>query len=187
MKEQIMAVAIPLFARFGYRKTTLDDIARALHMAKGNIYHYFTNKEGFYHQTVASVLNTWRLYVQEQVSTVPDPVDRFRRMAETAIAYPESNPNFCNILLQDPHIFLLSNRFDSYRPVNQPAEALLHSVIEQGIRIGIFRDVSTEYTTELIFSIYMMHLIKIYGQGDGARGKEMYRSCVELLLNGLCK
>ncbi len=187
MKEQIMAAAIPLFAKYGYRKTTIDDIAHALRMAKGNIYHYFSNKEDLYHQAVASVLDAWRGYVQEQVSDIVDPAERFRRMAEVAIEYPVSNLNFCNILLQDPGIFSLSNRFDNYRPVNQPAEELLRGVIESGIRAGVFRDAPVEYTTELIFSIYMMHLIKIYGQGEGERGKEMYRCCIGLLLNGLCK
>jgi AcrR family transcriptional regulator len=59
MKEQIMAAAISLFARYGYKKTTIDDIARELHIAKANIYRHFANKEDLYHQAVSSVLDAY--------------------------------------------------------------------------------------------------------------------------------
>jgi AcrR family transcriptional regulator len=63
VKDQIMAAAISLFARYGYKKTTIDDIAHELHIAKANIYRHFTNKEDLYHQAVSSVLDAWRAYV----------------------------------------------------------------------------------------------------------------------------
>ena len=187
MKEQIMAAAISLFAKYGYKKTTIDDIARVLRMAKSNIYRYFVGKEDLYHQSVSSVLDAWRTHVQQQVSAIQDPMEKLRQMAEVAIHYPESNPDFCNILLQDPQIFSLSDRQDSYRPANQPAEELLRSVLIEGVSAGVFHNVNIDYTTELLFSIYMMHLIKIYGHGEGNRGKEMYLSCIELILRGLSK
>ena len=187
MKEQIMAAAISLFAKYGYKKTTIDDIAHALHMAKSNVYRHFVSKEDLYHQSVSSVLEAWRTHVQEQVSGVQCPMQKFRLMAKAAIHYPENNSDFCNILLQDPQIFSLSYGHDSYRPINQPAEQLLRSVLEEGVSAGNFCDVNIEYTTELLFSIYMMHLIKIYGHGEGDRGREMYLNCIELILRGLSK
>jgi AcrR family transcriptional regulator len=187
MKDQIMTAAISLFARYGYKKTTIDDIAHELRIAKANIYRYFVNKEDLYHQAVSSVLDAWRAFVEEKIGCVSGPVEKFRCMSEIAIHYPVSNPDFCNILLQDPDIFSLSDNRDSYRSVNRPAEQLLRSVLSAGVSEGVFRDVNIEYTTELLFSIYMMHLIKIYGQGEGERGIEMYLFCTDLILRGLLK
>ncbi len=187
MKEQIMAAAISLFARYGYKKTTIDDIARELHIAKANIYRHFANKEDLYHQAVSSVLDAWRAYVQEKISAVSDSAERFRHMSEIAIRYPKSNPDFCNILLNDPDIFSLSTRRDNYRSINKSAQDLLRGVLEEGVSKGVFRDVNIEYTTELLFSIYMMHLIKIYGHGEGDAGIEMYLYCTDLILRGLRK
>lgn len=187
MKDEIMAAAITLFARYGYKKTTIDDIAHELHIAKANIYRYFTGKEQLYHEAVGSVLDVWRAFVQENISGVQDPAEKFRRMCEIAIHYPERNPDFCNILLQDADIFALSDKRDSYRSANKPAEDLLRGVLAEGVGKGVFRDINIEYITELLFSIYMMHLIKIYGQGEGGRGKEMYLYCTDLVLRGLKK
>ena len=44
-RELIITVASDIFTRFGFRKTTMDEIASALHKGKSSIYHYFESKE----------------------------------------------------------------------------------------------------------------------------------------------
>jgi TetR/AcrR family transcriptional regulator, regulator of autoinduction and epiphytic fitness len=40
----IVLAALELFTRYGYRKTSIDDIARAAHVAKRTVYLHFENK-----------------------------------------------------------------------------------------------------------------------------------------------
>ena len=42
--QAILAAAITQFTRFGYRRTSMDDIARAAGVAKGTLYLYFDSK-----------------------------------------------------------------------------------------------------------------------------------------------
>ncbi len=185
MKEQILSAAISLFARFGYKKTTIDDIANELGIAKGTMYRYFVNKEDLYHQAMSDILDKWRLYVQNEVCKIKDPMEKFRVMAQAAIHYPKRNQDFCHIVLQDPNIFSISHKQDRYSESNKPAEDMLKSILEEGVKAKAFRHINIEHTTQLLFSIYMMHLIKIYGQGEGNNGIEMYESCMDLIINGL--
>lgn len=187
MKEKIMAAAILLFSKYGYKKTTLEEIAGELQMTKGSIYRYFVNKEDLYHQAVSKLLDEWRNFVKESIAADTKPLEKLLHMAEMAIHYPEKNTDFCAIVLADPAIFSLSPGKDHYRAANRPAEELLHGVLNEGVAAGVFRDLNIDYTTELLFSIYMMHLIKIYGNGEGQRGFEVYLHSVDLLLNGLKK
>ncbi|MEA4896290.1 MAG: TetR/AcrR family transcriptional regulator [Oscillospiraceae bacterium] len=187
MKELIMSAAISMFAKYGYKKTTIDDIANELKMSKGNMYRYFINKEDLYHQAVTSVLDGWRNHVQQKVGLVEDPLEKFRVMAEVAIHYPEKNKDFCNIVLQDPEIFSISPKQDNYRPSNEPAEQMLKSILKQAVDRGVFRELNIDYTAELLFSVYMMYLIRIYGSGEGERGIELYMYSADLILNGLKK
>ena len=60
-----MAAAILLFSKYGYKKTTVEEIAGALQMTKGSIYRYFINKEDLYHQVVSQLLNEWRSFVEK--------------------------------------------------------------------------------------------------------------------------
>jgi AcrR family transcriptional regulator len=43
-REAILAAATGHFTRFGYRRTSMDDIARAAGVAKGTLYLYFDSK-----------------------------------------------------------------------------------------------------------------------------------------------
>ncbi|MCK4696031.1 MAG: TetR/AcrR family transcriptional regulator [Candidatus Cloacimonetes bacterium] len=44
-KDKILNVAANIFSKFGFHKTTVDEIARAAHKAKGSVYYHFKNKE----------------------------------------------------------------------------------------------------------------------------------------------
>ncbi len=43
-RERILASATDLFTRFGYRKTSIDEVAQASGVAKGTVYLYYRNK-----------------------------------------------------------------------------------------------------------------------------------------------
>jgi AcrR family transcriptional regulator len=44
-KDKILNVAATIFSKFGFHKTTVDEIARAAHKAKGSVYYHFKSKE----------------------------------------------------------------------------------------------------------------------------------------------
>ena len=44
-RVEIMKSAAAAFRRLGYHGATVEQIAAALHMKKGNLYYYFKNKE----------------------------------------------------------------------------------------------------------------------------------------------
>ena len=44
-RDKILNVAATIFSKFGFHKTTIDEIARAAHKAKGSVYYHFKSKE----------------------------------------------------------------------------------------------------------------------------------------------
>src|SRR6266576_1698102 len=44
VREQILVTAERLFREIGYQKTTVADIAKALHMSPANVYRFFDSK-----------------------------------------------------------------------------------------------------------------------------------------------
>jgi len=54
MRQTIIGAARDHFHRFGLSKTTLDDIAKAVRMAKSSLYYYFRDKETLF----SAVLDT---------------------------------------------------------------------------------------------------------------------------------
>ena len=52
-RERILQSATELFVRFGYRKTSMDEVARRAGIAKGTVYLYYRNKAELVFHAVA--------------------------------------------------------------------------------------------------------------------------------------
>ncbi|MCU4176509.1 TetR/AcrR family transcriptional regulator [Carboxylicivirga sp. N1Y90] len=52
MRNTIIEAARELFAKFGYKKTTMEDIAQALRKGKSSLYYYFKNKEEIFQAVI---------------------------------------------------------------------------------------------------------------------------------------
>ncbi len=52
VRASILEAAQNLFAKFGYKKTTMEDIALELHKGKSSLYYYFKNKEEIFQAVI---------------------------------------------------------------------------------------------------------------------------------------
>jgi AcrR family transcriptional regulator len=51
-KKEILKAASDCFARYGYEKTTLDDIGKMVGLNKASLYYYYKNKEAIFSEVV---------------------------------------------------------------------------------------------------------------------------------------
>ncbi len=52
-REKILEVADKLFGKFGFHKTSMDEIAKTARKAKGSLYYHFKSKEDLFREVVA--------------------------------------------------------------------------------------------------------------------------------------
>jgi AcrR family transcriptional regulator len=52
-KDSILNVATKLFSRFGFHKTSMDEIAKIARKAKGSLYYHFASKEELFKEVVS--------------------------------------------------------------------------------------------------------------------------------------
>ena len=57
-QKRILAVALEMFGRYGFRKASMDEIARAADMSRQGLYLHFTNKEALFRAAVEKELET---------------------------------------------------------------------------------------------------------------------------------
>jgi TetR/AcrR family transcriptional regulator, regulator of autoinduction and epiphytic fitness len=57
-RERVLAVALEVFGRYGYRKAAMDEIARAADMSRQGLYLRFANKEALFRAAVRQELDT---------------------------------------------------------------------------------------------------------------------------------
>ncbi|WP_399896637.1 TetR/AcrR family transcriptional regulator [Streptomyces sp. BBFR51] len=75
--EEIADAAVPVFLRFGLRKTSMDDIAIAAGLSRQGLYLHFKNKQELFHACLQRVVAQTRTAVtQELRRTELPPHDR---------------------------------------------------------------------------------------------------------------
>ena len=78
--EAILAAAKQLFGHYGYRRTSIDDIAQEARIAKGTVYLYFKSKEEIFRALCQQLLETV-LTAAEEAAHTPAPIEqRLRRI-----------------------------------------------------------------------------------------------------------
>ncbi|MBN1636041.1 MAG: TetR/AcrR family transcriptional regulator [Deltaproteobacteria bacterium] len=183
--NQIFDESLKVFARFGYKKATVEDIARQAGMTKGNLYLYVKNKRDMYEKTTAHALLRWQTKVSEDVAQQHDVEAMFVTMCTKAFEYLAQDNDLRTVLMNDPAIFPLSPREDSFNEINQASMNMLKDILQKGIDQGRFRKIDIGHATEFLFSIYVMFIIKTYVKSEGKSTRKMFEEGVQLVLNGL--
>ena len=57
-QEQVLSVALDVFGRFGFRKTSMDEVARSADISRQGLYLYFASKEALFRAAVRQELDT---------------------------------------------------------------------------------------------------------------------------------
>src|SRR5215813_1503454 len=86
-RELILDATEALLARYGYRKTTMDDIAREAGIGKGTTYLHFASKEDVFLATIDRIVDRLCARLRE-IAAGPEPLDeRLRRMLAERVLY----------------------------------------------------------------------------------------------------
>ena len=72
-RQQLFAVALELFARRGYRATTMDDIAEAAGVTKPLVYQHFSSKRALYLELVDSIAQDLLIAIRRAVMRAEGP------------------------------------------------------------------------------------------------------------------
>ncbi len=129
------------FDRFGYKKTTMDEISRDCRISKKTVYACFQDKE---HLFLSLLLHESRLaqeYIFAQTRGIADPVEKLKTLLTTAVEYFNQDHFFTRILKDEEALYspVLQKKYRQ-----EVEEALIPAITEillQGQRSGAIRDV----------------------------------------------
>lgn len=107
-RAAILSAGLDVFSQFGYRGTTLDQIAEAAGLSKPNLLYYFASKEAIHSALLERLLDTW-LDPLEALDPNGDPNNEIIAYAQRKLAmsrnFPRESRLFANEILQGaPHI-----------------------------------------------------------------------------------
>jgi AcrR family transcriptional regulator len=78
VRGQIVEAARGVFGKYGYKKTTLDEIGHAARKGKTALYYYFKNKEDVFRAVVEKEAEELGATIFQAIDKENDPVDKLK-------------------------------------------------------------------------------------------------------------
>ncbi len=84
-KQEILRTAARLFQQRGYDATSMNDVAAALNLSKGGLYHHFESKDHILFDLMDGALDITQQRVVDQVRKILDPETALRTLIKLHI------------------------------------------------------------------------------------------------------
>jgi AcrR family transcriptional regulator len=79
-RQEILRTAGRLFQQRGYDATSMNDVAAALKLSKGGLYHHFQSKDEILYQIMNHAMDITQERVIDPVRSIADPEQRLRAL-----------------------------------------------------------------------------------------------------------
>jgi AcrR family transcriptional regulator len=153
IRDQIVAAANEYFGHYGYGKTTVSDLAKAIGFSKAYIYKFFDSKRAIGEVICTQCLDTMLLSVQTSVAEGQSATDKFRRLFGALVR--ESAALFISDRkLHDIAVYSVAEGWQSARAYEQHIRDMLVDVLRQGRESGEFERKTP--LDELVRAIYLV-------------------------------
>jgi AcrR family transcriptional regulator len=153
VRDQIVAAAEKHFSRYGYQKTTVSDLAKAIGFSKAYIYKFFDSKQAIGEAICSKTLNAIVAAVEEAVAGATSPTDKFRRMFKS-LTTTGVGLFFNDRKLYDIAAAAAAEGWPSARAYAQRIKQILTDIIREGRETGDFeRKTPLDETSHAIFLV----------------------------------
>ena len=151
MRNTIISIASDVFEKFGFKKTTVDDIAQALRKGKSSIYYYFKSKEDIFKAVVEKEADTHRVKIEEIVASNQNTIDKIKSYVKTRMQAIEVMANYYTLIRNND----ISNLdlIEKLRAKYDTEElAVIKSLLKEGMDNGLFKIKDIELSSIALFT-----------------------------------
>lgn len=157
-RQEILEAAAKSFSLFGYKATTMDQVAKIANVGKGTIYTFFANKEELFNAIVIKMIEEMRV----EADNAADPNDSFEEKAHARLMHI--------LKFRKTHL-LYAKLIDEEQELRTPAvtevleeieEAIVSYIkekIEKAIANGEVRQCDAQLIAYLLFKSYMALIV----------------------------
>jgi len=153
VREQILEAAQEHFSHYGFDKTTVSDLAKAIGFSKAYVYKFFDSKEAIGEAICAKTLSAIVAAVEEAMASANTPTEKFRRMFKTLTATGASL-FFNDRKLHDIAAHSAGEGWPSARAYAERIRQILMEVVREGRETGEF-----ERKTPLDETVHAIYLV----------------------------
>jgi AcrR family transcriptional regulator len=148
---RILEVARRRFETFGYRRTSIAEIARDAGVAAGTIYRHFENKEDLLRRVVGRSHAEWLEQARGVLRVEGTAMDRLTRLGEASVEFNRRHRLLGAVLERDREIIFAPLLDELHDKLLEENVAMMAEVIRRDVEAGSLRPVDPEKTAFILF------------------------------------
>ena len=187
-RDKIVSVATKLFGRFGFYKTSMDEIAKIARKAKGSLYYHFSSKEDLFKEVVSLEITNLK---HQLVLIVDNPnTNASSKLEQYLVKRMEGLSNAVNY-----HETIKADFFEHFDFIDDLRDELdnweknhLKKIIVQGVDCNEFTEIAD---IDAVLEVFIMVLkgleIPFYLQGKYETYSSSFENLLRIVTKGLSK
>jgi AcrR family transcriptional regulator len=186
VRSAIIKVAQEMFARYGFKKTTMDDIARALGRAKSSTYYYFKNKDELFQAVAGMEISRGKEELRKIADMRESPAKKFSAYIEDRILAVQSRASIYNFLAEE----YLENykKIEEVRTeIDREELAVIDEILKEGVRQRVFTIGDTHLTAMNILDVLKGLEYFYLKEKDVRNSRKKMKNLANILLQGLLR
>ncbi|PKL88986.1 MAG: hypothetical protein CVV23_07385 [Ignavibacteriae bacterium HGW-Ignavibacteriae-2] len=191
-KQQVINAAIKAIARYGFHKTTLEDIASQMGIKKNSLYYYFPSKEALFDEIIrgeAEVITTALKSISAKETTISKKMTEiFKRL----VYYSRERSSLYAISLET---FLEIGEIihGSFNEIAESIVKIIEDILKDGVKQGILKKHNCNEVAENLFQVlssleykeYHYYAIKSFEDVDLDKLEKRITLISNLVIDGL--
>jgi len=187
VRAQIVGVARKIFTRYGFRKTTMEEIAAASRMGKSSIYYYYPSKEDIFKAVVEKEAEELKVALDKTIHTREEPVHKLKSYILFRLHHVRTLENFY-AALNDEALSHFDFIMDIRRKFDQDELQVVREILEEGLSDGSFQIHSSEIGAIAIATMMKgLELPLLLSDDHKTDRGELLDDLIRVLLYGIVK
>lgn len=183
-RENIIKAASIAFSKFGYKKTTLEDIAVFTNVSKTGLYYYFKNKEEVFNEVIKKEAERLQETLIKAIKQEKKPLDKFSTYIKTRMEFLAQISNYYSALRYDlmEHLSTINKNRTEFNKIELN---ILENIFEEGNKSGAFAISDIKSTANLTLLILISLELPLFGTDNSYNYQETLDQLTSLCLHGI--
>jgi len=184
-RQRVLAAANRCFSRYGFRKTTVDVIAREAAVSKALVFTFFGDKETLYEAVIQQTSSAWAGFAEYQAALYRDsPGQELASMFRGAFEFASHSPMLRVLMARREREIL--EKGAGLPPVERAWRTQIAGILRRGVAQGTFRtDLDCRLTSSVIHEVQHFYLEQMLDVEPGKSNSERRELALQLILRAI--
>ena len=157
-RQEILSAATQSFTLFGYKATTMDQVAKIANVGKGTIYTFFNNKEELFNEIIISLIREMKMQADAVLDTNMSLMDNAQQAMMKMLQFREQHLLFAKLVEEEKALRTPAVKH-MLLTIEEEIVSYVASRIDAGVLKGEIRPCDSQMVAYLLLKSYLAFVV----------------------------